>query len=312
MKFSVIIPSYNGEAYIKRCLNSLLKQTYRNYELIVVDDGSTDNTAKVVNNFLNPKIKYYYQTNGGPSKARNFGVEQAHGDYIVYVDSDDYVNKDLLLNLKNEIDKYPVDIVKYRFTNVDLDGNVLNVPNSHLYHNLKMKDAFMLTIKDDLLDTIWMYAYRTKFYKENQFKFKEGYLHEDFGLIPYILVKAKTLSSIDCIGYNYVNDRHGSIMNKGSLAKETKKAYDMLYQADELKAKISKDKTIDDSIKPTFLSFLANACLSRVKIIPQAAKKAYVLELKKRHIADDLLADTFKRKLKKAYYKCLYWGGKKE
>ena len=96
--YSLIIPVYNGEKYIQTCINSILIQTYNNFEVIIIDDGSTDRTRIICEELTknNSKIKYIYQENGGVSKARNRGIEESKGDYITFIDIDDYIESNTL------------------------------------------------------------------------------------------------------------------------------------------------------------------------------------------------------------------------
>ena len=89
---SVIIPVYNGEKYISECIESVLKQTFRDFEIIVINDGSTDNTAEICRKFKN--IRYFYQENKGVSKAREKGLQVSKGEYITFIDSDDTIKSD--------------------------------------------------------------------------------------------------------------------------------------------------------------------------------------------------------------------------
>ena len=94
MKFSIVIPVYNVEGYIEKCLNSIKIQTYSNFEVIIVNDGSPDNSEKKIKTFLKDKrFKYYKKENGGLSDARNYGIKYTTGDYLLFVDSDDYIDK---------------------------------------------------------------------------------------------------------------------------------------------------------------------------------------------------------------------------
>ncbi|WP_218092952.1 glycosyltransferase [Paenibacillus solanacearum] len=104
--FSVIIPTYNRDQYIGRAIESVLKQTYKDFEVIVVDDGSTDNTAKVVQSY-DARVRYVYQKNSGPSEARNTGIRFAKGTYIAFLDSDDAFLPNKLLRNKQFLDKHP-------------------------------------------------------------------------------------------------------------------------------------------------------------------------------------------------------------
>jgi len=112
MKFSIIVPVYNVEDYLKQCLDSIIGQTYTNFEIIIVNDGSKDNSQQIIDEYEQKYpslIKAFKKENGGLSDARNFGVEKVVGDYILFVDSDDYINKELLEKLNEVIvrDKEP-------------------------------------------------------------------------------------------------------------------------------------------------------------------------------------------------------------
>ena len=102
-KISVIVPVFNTGKYIKKCLNSILSQKNVDYEIIVVNDGSTDNSDEIIKDYVNQhqeKVKYYTKQNGGLSDARNYGITKASGDYLCFVDSDDYIDENLFANLE--------------------------------------------------------------------------------------------------------------------------------------------------------------------------------------------------------------------
>ena len=107
MKFSIIIPAFNVESYIHECINSIINQEidFNDYEIIIVDDGSTDNSANIAKEFVNnhPTVKYFYKNNGGLSSARNYGIKKASGDYIIFLDSDDFWAGQNNLQLINKI-----------------------------------------------------------------------------------------------------------------------------------------------------------------------------------------------------------------
>ena len=88
---SIIVPIYNSEKYLNKCIDSLINQTEKNIEIILVNDGSTDNSEEIIKEYKDKRIKYYKNKNQGIGKTRNFGIEQATGSYIMFVDSDDYI-----------------------------------------------------------------------------------------------------------------------------------------------------------------------------------------------------------------------------
>lgn len=111
---SIIIPAYNVELYIDQCIKSILQQTYQNIEVIIIDDGSTDQTPQMCDNYSaqDSRVKVYHQENAGQAAARNFALTMAKGEYIIYIDCDDYVSLDYIENLFNYMVKYEADIVQ--------------------------------------------------------------------------------------------------------------------------------------------------------------------------------------------------------
>lgn len=116
-KVSVIVPIYNVQKYLKRCVDSILKQTYKNLEIILVNDGSTDNSRKIINEYkkLDNRVKAYHKENGGLSDARNYGIERATGDYILYLDSDDWLDINMINTMIEKAKEYKADIVQVGF-----------------------------------------------------------------------------------------------------------------------------------------------------------------------------------------------------
>ena len=110
-KFSIVIPVYNVEKYIKRCLDSVFNQSFKDFEVIVVNDGTKDNSMDIVENY---DVKIITQKNQGLSVARNTGVKKAKGEYIIFLDSDDYIEKDLLKNINKSLDNNP-DLVRFKY-----------------------------------------------------------------------------------------------------------------------------------------------------------------------------------------------------
>ena len=110
---SVVVPVYNVEKYIDRCLNSIINQTYRKLEIIIVNDGSTDNSRKIIDKFskMDSRIIVIDKNNGGLSEARNVGINAATGDYITFIDSDDFVSYDYIEYLYSLIEKYKVKVL---------------------------------------------------------------------------------------------------------------------------------------------------------------------------------------------------------
>ena len=114
-KISFIIPVKNGEKYIKRCLDSILIQKYDNYEIVIIDNESTDKTKNIIlNEYCYENIKYYYLNKSGVGIARNYGIKKADGDYIIFIDVDDYIEPDTISSIKTYIEK-GYDVIKFNY-----------------------------------------------------------------------------------------------------------------------------------------------------------------------------------------------------
>lgn len=136
VKISIIVPAYNVKKYIQECIDSIITQDYVNYELILVDDGSTDGTSEILDRYLiKENIKVYHINNSGPSRARNFGIDISSGDYIMFVDGDDKLySSDCLSKLNVYINMYKSDIIQYKMV--------------YLYNNSYQKQKEIVNIND--------------------------------------------------------------------------------------------------------------------------------------------------------------------
>ncbi|MHC4727434.1 MAG: glycosyltransferase, partial [Planctomycetota bacterium] len=142
---SVIIPAYNDAEHIAEAIESVLIQNYRNFELIVVDDGSTDNTRNIVTSFENDKIKYFYKDNGGPSGARNLAIKKAKGQYIMPLDADDMMTPDFIARHLAEFEKHPdVDLVYSDVLLIDKNSTPIRIMNKPEYQDQRylIRDLF--------------------------------------------------------------------------------------------------------------------------------------------------------------------------
>ena len=238
-KFSIVIPCYNASKYLERCLDSIYNQSYNMFEVIIVNDGSTDNTEEIVNRYRSKynNIKYLKQENLGVAIARNKAIELVSGNKFIFVDADDYINSDLLFKLDEFLKKNDVDIVRYQADFIDIDGNIGTKYISPNFDILNGRDAIEFFVKNKIrYGPLWLYCYDTEFYKSNEFKFIEGKIHEDFYNI-YILSKAESIGNINYIGYNYIKNNQSITSNKNRL-KEIERMKDILYVYDNVIKKI--------------------------------------------------------------------------
>ena len=204
-KVSVIIPVYNVEKYLERCLESLVNQTLKDIEIICVNDGSTDNSLKILEEFAkkDERIKIFNRENKGQSAARNFGIEHANGEYIGYVDSDDWVDLDFYEKLYNAAVKYDADIVAADFVRKnDKKHKIrLNLKSEKVYTGIEEKIEVCHAIKEGC---IW-----NKIYAKNileNLKFVEGMYFED-GLftLKALYNSNKLVTVLNTFYYYFVN-----------------------------------------------------------------------------------------------------------
>ena len=308
MKYSIIIPVYNVEKYIKKCLESILNQSYNKYEVIIVNDGSPDNSVEIINKYVKKDERFHLfnKENGGLSDARNYGVKQATGDIIVFIDGDDYIDKDLLLNINNEMElSRDIDVVRFQLRLVNDDGKVLEQPGYKVFSGLSSLDAYQIMLENSYIDVAWGYAYRKDFFTKNKFEYAKGKIHEDFGLTHLILVKAKKISSIDYIGYNYVQ-RDGSIMNTDNRKQNLRKVYDTLFHFDNYCQILKNDTSIPEKNKKLLLNYLIQCVTGRSRLLKGNDLDEFIKVLKKRKIYKFLPNNTIKQKLKRIVIKyCL-------
>lgn len=196
-KISVIIPTYNTEQYIKECIDSVLNQTYQNFEIIVVNDGSTDNTLEVLANIKTDKLKVITIKNSGQGYARNMALKEATGDYIMFLDSDDYIeNVTFELAIKRiEEDKSDLVYFDYKFLQM-LDMTFAYTSKDKFLNQKILRNEDCLNIL-----TIPHYftvnkLYRKSFLIDNECKYGEGYIYEDVEFWVKVALSAKTISII--------------------------------------------------------------------------------------------------------------------
>ena len=227
--------------------------------------------------------------------ARNRGVQKSSGKYIIFVDSDDYVSNKLLEEVDKKIDDS--DILRFQIATEDEEYTKINKYHEEGFESMRGYDAFKYLSSYHFVEPAWCYVIRKNYYIENKFSFKRGVYHEDFGLIPYVIYKARKVKSIDFIGYYYIQ-RNGSIMNNNDYKKTVKKAFDMLeqYKTMRLFAKnINRKNNLDDY----FLSYISNSVIVKARELKKDERKVYINELKKLNVFDGVLVNTRIRRFKK-------------
>ena len=198
---SFIIPAYNAEKTIKRAVDSILNQkekTNIKFEIIIVDDGSKDKIKDVIyTNYSieiqTKEVKYIYTENGGVSHARNIGVNNALGEYIIFVDRDDYVSETILQDIEKYVNQ-DIDLIKWNPIFVNEDETEIRREKAITFDITTGEDGFnKLFGKDNLISCLWNYAIK----KDLMLEFPEGRYHEDFATMPLMVLAAKTMVATD-------------------------------------------------------------------------------------------------------------------
>lgn len=299
-KLSVIIPVYNGEKTLKRCIESVLKQKDEDIEIVLINDGSTDMSDKIIQEYKgkNPKIiSYYKKKNTGVADTRNYGIQKAKGKYILFLDVDDYLDIHLYGLVKQYMEK-DIDLIKFKLQREDIKGTVIEKVDGPVFEDKTGEKGFeLLYATDVLLDSPCVYVIKKDIFAKNKLEFKVGTEHEDFGLIPFVIVLAKTMISINFYGYHYVQVEN-SITRNASYEKTKKKAYDALKQYDEALAKIEKYK-LNKHIAGILKLYYTNAILLKTETLEKKDQKKYIKEIKNRKMTKNIKVKSIKQLLRK-------------
>ena len=210
IKVSVIVPVYNVEKYLEKCLDTLVNQTLKEIEIIVVNDGSPDNSQKIIDKYAKKykNIKAYIKENGGLSDARNYGITKATGEYIAFVDSDDFVSKDMYQKMYNKAKSGNFDMVVCDL-NYIYDDRIVKA-----YSNIKTDTTDIKKTMIDIYPAAWNKIFKRKLFN-NGVKFKKNVWFEDVEFIYRLLPYVKTIGVIHEHFNQYVQ-REGSITNTQS------------------------------------------------------------------------------------------------
>ena len=249
MKYSVIIPVYNVEKYIDRCLKSVISQNYDDLEIIVVDNGSTDRSGSICDIYANEdaNISVYHIENHGVGSARNFGLSKARGEFIYFVDSDDYLVGNLFAEFEDKLTP-DLDLLVFSYYNsfeqemTEKNRKKKVLPYNGSYDKYDFSKIFKDLFLSDMLYTVWNKLYRREFLIENNISFEKYELGEDvrFNLNAYRNVNKVYLSQDSY--YVYVIGRKGSAMSSYNPKR-------LQYQLQELELvdSLLKDWNIDSS-----------------------------------------------------------------
>lgn len=262
-KISIIVPIYNVEQYLSRCVESLTAQTYKNVEIVLVDDGSTDSSGDIANELSKKdnRIVVYHKENGGLSDARNYGLKAATGEYILYVDSDDYIEVDACQKLVEKAQP-GIDFVIGAYKEIGRDG-IIERRHSDIVAGKKYeaKEFVILSIKqNEWYAPAWLNLYRRDFLLKNNLFFKKGRLFEDHQMLPRLFLAADAVIYVDYPFYNYVI-RNNSIMTSGNRKKKMEMSFSNYNEWMDLFEKVQ-DKKYQRYLYGVLVKYYLASCRS--------------------------------------------------
>lgn len=288
---SIVVPIYNVERYLHKCVDSLLNQDIVNYEIILVDDGSPDGCPQICDSYAaaHKNIRVVHRENGGLSAARNSGIEVAKGEYVMFIDSDDYIEPNVLGGLLAQIERDNLDVLRYNYQNVRL----VNSEEGRVNSEYEVFDPYRAAKRDvDYSDSVtkgeaflnnrlgpmcyaWAFVIRRELMHDCMFK--EGIYFEDTEWTPRMLLRAKRVASTEMVVYNYFW-REGSITLPDNPQKREKVLRDKisLLRGFKEQQKLVKDPKWFEWMT----SFTAMTILGMLAKMPSSERKPYLKELK--------------------------------
>lgn len=258
-KFSVIVPVYNVEKYLDECIMSVINQTYKDWELILVDDGSPDACPKICDRYASEdsRIKAVHKENGGLSDARNCGLDNAKGEFVLFLDSDDYWNQnDALEKLNNKIIENNFDLVIFGCTDFNNETNEVYVSRSNydiekIENDNKDEALHYLLSTKQLPGGSTVFTFRRSIVEDNSLRFKTGIQDEDYDFVLGVFLNSDKYTAIDDPFYMYRQGRSDSITSTSSI----KMIYGIDYTIEKWTVKCNSIK--NETIRKDVLNYLA-------------------------------------------------------
>lgn len=245
---SIIVPIYNAEKYLSCCIDSLINQTKKELEFILVNDGSTDNSENVIKKYKDKRIRYFKNENQGIGKTRNFGIQKSTGKYLMFIDSDDYLSLNACEILYNSVSKNDLDVAICDYYKV-VNGKKTEE---------KFIDFDITTLKDrpNLINEInlspWNKIYKTSLIKDKNIKFVENLKYEDAPFVIDCLKQAKKIGKVNKFLNYYV------IHENSETTVRDKRVFDILEIVNKIRKSFSKEKYIEESLNILTVKIITN------------------------------------------------------
>lgn len=305
-KISVIVPVYNSEEYLPKCIDSILSQTFTDFELILVNDGSKDGSPDICNRYeqLDDRIRVFHKANGGVSSARNLGLDKAKGEWILFVDSDDFISEDVLVKMSDKLNE-SIDLFLFN-TNTIKEDLVLQRSNN----SGKFADLQSYLQLNNVWGELWNYLFKRNIIIEHQIKFLNNIrVAEDRGFVIKYLSIIKTIKVLDLSVYNYREDNFSAMRSKRRVSDSIDHLQTIkdIYSFSIMNRDFINSKFIDKSIKGLFkitLSFSATSAYNCLEL--KEIKKQYKITyntISFEHSVKDIQLNPFMFFINIIYYK---------
>lgn len=211
---SLIIPVYNTDKYLETCLKSIINQTYKNVEIIVIDDGSTDSSAAICDAYRDKdsRIQVVHQANQGIGASRNHGLDRVHGDYMLFVDSDDYIETTLVEKAVACLQKEKYDVIFFGYDEITNRGIKNSAMNFDTSFDIRTIQEYVLV--DRITNFLWNKMYRSELWKK--LRFPVGFQYEDLFIYPSLFLGVRTFTIVPDILYHYNRLNDSSITGRNN------------------------------------------------------------------------------------------------
>lgn len=265
VKVSVIVPIYNSGKYLKRCIDSLLSQTLDDMEFILINDGSSDDSESIIKSYDDKRIKYFKRTNHGIGATRNFGIDKASGEFIGFVDSDDYVDSCMFYEMYNKCISDNLDIVVCDYCK-EINDNKENVCFCD-FGIVNLNDNPNLLL--DLNLAPWNKIYRKTLFDKRSY-FPEGVKYEDTPFVASMLSKANKIGKHNFPYYHYI------VHNNSETTVVDERVYDIFKICDILLRDLGRKKYIKNSVDDLIIYLITTYTVSQRYIIDSKFRNKFI------------------------------------
>lgn len=286
---SVIVPIYNSEKWLDRCITSILKQTYSQFEVLLINDGSTDKSESICKKYcsIDNRIKYFYKSNSGVSDTRNFGIENASGKYLFFVDSDDFLEAKYLSSLLSCFDDNSIDLSIGKFivnNNAFKNDDFVLDKSKEIITKDSLLKLYITASKNCLYGFLWRCAFKRDIIISNNIRFEKIKMSEDYLFIMKYIKYINFAFLCKKYVYNYNVNNLSVTANYMSTLQ-----YDMEYVNDYLEKNIVK-KNMHLSFQGckfnTYVQILQNICKNGTPYPNKKEKKDFVKSIRKKYIKE--------------------------